>query len=250
MPLPNLRRENAMIWFNQVSFAYHKNKHAIDGLSLHVPAGQTLGLLGHNGAGKTTLLRLALGLLRPQAGTLRVGSLDPQQGSPPRGLIAYVPEWVGTYDKLTAFQNLEFRARAARLDPSRIAEQSETWLRRFGLFARAGEQVGYWSKGMKQRLSLACALIAAPEILLLDEPTSGLDPESRALFKAILREVQPNLAATIICSHDLDFVYTLCNRITILQYGREVLSGPLPPTVEALTQVYLQHTAGIHLQQE
>ena len=239
-----------MIKFNKVTFAYNKNNRGIDELSLHIPHGHTKGLIGHNGAGKTTLLRLVLGLIQPQEGIIKVGNYEPNDKKLPRGLISYVPELIGVYEKLTGFQNLEFRARAARIDPLVIETESEKWLRRFGLLKRADEKVGYWSKGMKQRLSLACALISAPQILLLDEPTNGLDPESRALFKTILKDVQQEVKTIILCSHDLDFVYALCDSITILQYGKDMLSGRLPKSAELLTDLYLKYTAGLDMEKD
>jgi ABC-type multidrug transport system ATPase subunit len=119
-----------MIEFNNVTFGYRKNVLIIDGVTISVGEGQTLGLLGHNGAGKTSTLRLILGILQPRTGCVRVGDCKPGSKDMPRNFICYMPESIGIYDRLTGFQNLEFRARVARVIPDRIHAKSEELLRR------------------------------------------------------------------------------------------------------------------------
>ena len=138
-----------MVDFENVSFSYRKEIRALDDVTLHIRQGQVLGLLGHNGAGKTTTLRLILGLLRPQSGQIRVDGFMPRSAQNPRDLMAYMPELGGVYERLSGFQNLDFRARAARVAAADIRPRSEELLDRFGLLKRGDEKAGYWSKGMR-----------------------------------------------------------------------------------------------------
>lgn len=232
-----------MIAFDDVTFSYDKKVQAIENVTMHISRGQTLGLLGHNGAGKTTTLRLILGLLRPQSGCIKVSGLKPGNPNLPRALISYMPELSGIYEKLTGFQNLEFRARAAKVDRTQIRPRSEKLLDRLGLLKRGHEKAGYLSKGLKQRLSLACALICQPRLLLLDEPTIGLDPESLSIVIQILQEVQDKDTCIVLSSHDLNSVCKICDHITILQNGRLIHTGVIEGKVELLQETYLKLTA-------
>ena len=217
---------------------------ALEDVSLDIPEGQFLGLLGHNGAGKTTALRLMLGLLRPQAGHIKVGGYVPGSPSAPRTLVSYMPELVGVYEMLTGFQNLEFRARAAQVEPAEIRPRSKALLKRLGLLKRGSEKVGYWSKGMKQRLSLACTLVCHPRILLLDEPTNGLDPESLSIILEILRRANAEGTTIIMSSHDLHSVRRVCTHIAIIQNGHIIHTGALDGNIESLEKMYLKLTVG------
>lgn len=213
---------------------------------MQIPQGQALALLGHNGAGKTTTLRLMMGLLRPHSGDIRVGGFMPGSSHTPRGMVAYMPETTGVYEKLTGFQNLEFRARAAWMQPERIRGLSEQWLSRLGLLQKGNERAGFWSKGMKQRLSLACALISRPKLLLLDEPTNGLDPESLAVVVRLLQELHDEGTTIVLSSHDLHSVHQICAQAVILQNGRCVYAGSLEGNAESLRETYLQVTTSEH----
>jgi ABC-type multidrug transport system ATPase subunit len=230
-----------MVKFEHVTFAYNKAP-VIEDLTLHIPQGQVLGLLGHNGAGKTTTLRLILGLVRPRSGRIQVGGLTPGDPNMPRALVSYMPELNGVYEKLSGFQNLEFRARAARVDTPQIRPRSEKLLEQLGLLSRGREKAGFWSKGMKQRLSLACTLICQPRLLLLDEPTNGLDPESLSIVIHMLQNVKHT--SIVLSSHDLNSVCKICDHVAILQNGQLVHTDVLQGTAEALQQTYLQLTTG------
>ena len=222
----------------------NENQPALNDVTLDIPDGQFLGLLGHNGAGKTTALRLILGLLRPQTGHIEVGGFAPGNPSAPRTLVSYMPELHGIYDRLTGFQNLEFRARAALVDPAQIRPRSEDLLKKLGLLERGSEKAGYWSKGMKQRLSLSCALISQPKLLLLDEPTNGLDPESLAIMLEILKQANAEGTTIIMSSHDLNSVRQVCTHIAIIQNGRIIHTGALDGSIESLEKTYLKLTVG------
>ncbi|MCA9940183.1 MAG: ABC transporter ATP-binding protein [Anaerolineales bacterium] len=238
----NLMSE-CVINFENVMFSYNEKENAVDDLTMCIHRGQSLAILGHNGAGKTTTLRLILGLLHPQQGRILVNGLAPDSPLIPRGMIAYMPETGGIYDRLTGFQNLVFRARAANVDPTDIHARSTFWLEKLGLLQRGDEKVGYWSKGLKQRLSLACALICNPRLLLLDEPTNGLDPESLSIVMKVLQETNAQETTLLICSHDLNAVQQVCNQMIIIQYGRLLhMSSIEDATPELLREKYLELT--------
>ena len=231
-----------MLSIEHVTFCYKSQVKVVDDLSIHVDKGQILGLLGHNGAGKTTTLRLALGLLKPQSGNVTVGGYKLWNIAVPRTLMTYMPETNGIYERLTGFQNLEFRARAAGMEINLIKTESEMWLDRLGISDRGKEQAGTWSKGLKQRLSLACALICQPSLLLLDEPTNGLDPESLSVVLDILQEVREKGATILMSSHDLNSVVTICGQISILQKGKVIYTHALEGSFESLQKKYLELT--------
>jgi ABC-type multidrug transport system ATPase subunit len=231
-----------MLFFEHVTFCYKSQIKAVDDISFHVNKGQILGLLGHNGAGKTTTLRLILGLLKPQSGNVTVGGYDLRNANIPRTLMAYMPETNGIYERLTGFQNLEFRARATGIDINQIKTKSKMWLDRLGILDRGNEKAGTWSKGLKQRLSLACALICQPGLLLLDEPTNGLDPESLSVVLAILQDARESGTTIIMSSHDLNSVVTICSHISIIQKGQVIYMNALEGSFKSLQKTYLEMT--------
>lgn len=231
-----------MLSVEHVTFGYKPKIKVIDDINFEVNKGLIMGLLGHNGAGKTTTLRLILGLLRPQSGMIEVDGYIPESPFIPRRLISYMPETSGVYERLTGFQNLEFRARAAGLDLKQIRTLSTTWLDQLGLLDRGHEKAGTWSKGLRQRLSLACALICQTSLLLLDEPTSGLDPESLSVFVRVLQDERDKGVTVVMSSHDLSSVRKVCDSITILHKGRVVYANVLQGTIESLEETYLELT--------
>ncbi len=225
-----------------VTFSYNKKSgNAVEGVSFEARPGQILGLLGHNGAGKTTTLRLIAGLLQPQHGNIRACHLAPSNAAAPRNLTAMLPEGTGVYAKLTGSQNLEFRARAAGIPRAQIRPLVTEWLARLGLSERSQQEAGYWSKGLRQRLALACALIARPRVLLLDEPTVGLDPESLEVVIAILLQERDAGTTIIMSSHDLPSIAKMCERIVILQHARLIYNGSTPKNADELKRMYLEH---------
>lgn len=227
--------------FENITFSYNGKVNAVEDVSFHAEPGQILGLLGHNGAGKTTTLRLIAGLLQPQRGAVRVGDFVPGDPRAPRNLIAMLPESAGIYAKLTGFQNLEFRARAAGINHDQIRPLSAEWLARLGLADRGKDEAGYLSKGLRQRLALACALITRPQVLLLDEPTVGLDPESLEVVITILLQERTAGTTIVMSSHDLPSIARTCDRIIILQHARLIYDGATPENADELKQMYLAH---------
>ncbi len=202
-------------------YASHR---AVDGIDLSVAPGRTVALIGHNGAGKTTLMKLILGLIRPSGGDLTVlGEQPAVAGLDYRRQIGFLPENVAFHDELTGTQTLRFYADLKGVDRRTCA----TLLDRVGLSFAAGRRVKTYSKGMRQRLGLAQALLGVPRLLLLDEPTTGLDPNSRREFFAIIRELSERGATVLISSHILTELEAQTDLVAIMNGGHLVAFGPL-----------------------
>lgn len=203
---------------------YFGTRPAVVELTMEVRAGEVLGLLGPNGAGKTTTVRMLAGLLAPSAGEAVVaGHSVTKEPSKVRPNVGVVPENPGFYKRLTARQNLRFFAELYGVrDPHRIAET----LALVGLAPRADEPVATLSKGLRQRLALARALIHDPPVLLLDEPTSGLDPEAAKEVRELLAELSLAHRAILLCTHNLSEAERLCHRIAVLKTKLIALGSP------------------------
>lgn len=199
---------------------------AVREVDLALGPGECVGLVGHNGAGKTTLIKLMLGLLRPSAGRVSVLGEDPASrgGVRARRMLGYLPENVALYPALTGAETLAFYARLKGVPPA----GNRALLDRVGLApSAAGRAVSTYSKGMRQRLALAQAMLGEPRALLLDEPTSGLDPALRQEFYAILRELCTNGAIVLLSSHALAELEGEVDRIVMMSQGRKVADGDL-----------------------
>lgn len=212
---------------------------AITGVDLAVTKGERLALLGHNGAGKSTLFKAALGFIAPASGTISIAGHAPgDRGA--RCAVSYLPENVAFHGALTGREILRH---FARLRGER-ATVADPLLAKVGLAHAAERAVGTWSKGMRQRLGLAQALIGAPQLLLLDEPTSGLDPVSRRDFYTLVDEVAARGAAVVLSSHGLEEVQNRTDRVAILSNGRLVADGALAAlAAEAALQAQIRVTA-------
>lgn len=198
---------------------------AVRDVSLALHAGETVALVGHNGAGKTTLIKLMLGLIRPTAGAVRMLDADPARGSAAvRRRLGYLPESVSFHLALTGRETLAFYARLKRVDLT----ESYALFDRVGLAASAVDRpVHTHSKGMRQRLGLAQALLGDPRVLLLDEPTSGLDPALRRHFYDLVDELRERGATVLLSSHALTELEGRTDRIIILDHGVKVADGTL-----------------------
>jgi len=194
----------------------------LDGVALDVAPGERVALLGHNGAGKSTLIKLILGLLRPTGGTIRVAGHAPGS-APARAATAYLPEQVAFHKSLTGREQLTTFARLAGEHPKTVAPLLE----RAGLIDAADRRIGTYSKGMRQRLGLAQALLGRRRVALLDEPTSGLDPMSRHDLYAVIDEMAANGTALLIASHALTELEARTDRIAIMARGRLVADDSL-----------------------
>lgn len=222
-------QENNMETVIQVERITHRygNRTAIKDLTFSVQRGEVLGLLGPNGAGKTTTVRLLNGLFAPAEGKMRVLGMDPvQEGAKVRQQTGVLTETPALYERLSARQNLEFFGALSGMKPAEIKARSEELLTFFELKERGNEQVGVYSKGMKQRLALARALLARPQILFLDEPTSGLDPEAAQQVHELIRTIHQKEGRTVLlATHRLEEAERLCDRVAILNQGRLIAFG-------------------------
>ncbi|WNM23904.1 ABC transporter ATP-binding protein [Demequina capsici] len=233
----------AAISLRQVSHRYGATT-ALEDLTLHIPQGEIFGLLGHNGAGKTTTVSILTTLLKATSGDASVAGHDVRDAPHEvRRAIGYLPENVAFYNDLTTVENLTFFARLSgiRHPETRIAEVLEF----VGFTGHDRERVGTFSKGMRQRVGLAQALIHRPDVLFLDEPTSGLDPEGVKALRELILRVNADWGTTIFMNtHLLSEVTRTCTSIGILRSGRLVHHGSLAdtvgtfPTEEALERAY------------
>jgi ABC-2 type transport system ATP-binding protein len=200
---------------------------ALDGLALDVPPGLIFGFLGPNGSGKTTTIRLLLGLIEPTAGTADVlGLAVAREGDAIRQRCGALLEHVGLYERLSAEDNLEYYARIARLpDADRKARIREV-LVQADLWERRREPVGRWSRGMKQKLAVARALIHRPSLVFLDVPTAGLDPVAAAAFRQDLAAMVKRDGLTVfLTTHNLAEAEKLCDRVAVIRKGKLLAVG-------------------------
>jgi Cu-processing system ATP-binding protein len=194
----------------------------LDSINLAVPQGKCVALIGHNGAGKTTLMKLVLGLIRPTSGRVEVLGTDPAGADKAfRRQLGFLPENVAFHDELTGADTLVFYARLKGLSPSCCPDL----LKRVGLSFAAHRRVRTYSKGMRQRLGLAQALLGAPKLLLLDEPTTGLDPLLRQEFFHIIRQLTQTGTTVLISSHILTELEARTDLVAIMRDGRLVAFG-------------------------
>lgn len=201
---------------------------ALADLDLDLYPGEVLGLLGPNGAGKTTALRLLCGLIAPSEGRVEVAGHD--ASSEPlevRRHLGFVPDGAPLYVNLSARQHLQLVGRLHGLGEERTGDGSRDLLASLDLSERADEPVGRFSRGMRQKVALACALLPCPPLLVLDEPLTGLDPPTSAMLKALLRGWAQRGGAVLYTSHLLDVVERVCDRMAILSEGRLVGVGTL-----------------------
>ncbi len=202
---------------------------ALRGLTFSVEKGQVFALLGPNGAGKTTTIRVLNGLLRPSAGQCSVLGLNPgSQGAQIRRRTGVLTETPALYERLTAWQNLRFFGALSELSAAQIEERGGFYLRALDLEERADHRVETYSKGMKQRLALARALLHDPELLFLDEPTSGMDPyAARQVEELIYRISKDEGRSVVLCTHRLFEAEKVCDYVAVMRHGSVAAAGTL-----------------------
>ena len=212
------------VWCSGLRKRYRRQT-AVDGVSFTVGRGEVVGLLGPNGAGKTSVIKILLGLVRPDAGeVLLLGR--PGRDPRARARVGYLPELFRYQPWLSAAEVMDLHVRLAGVDiPDR---ERRDGLAAVGLADRAGDRVGGFSKGMQQRLGLAVALVARPELVILDEPTSAQDPVGRADVRDLLLALKARQVAVLLNSHLIGEVERVCDRVVILDKGRVAASGTLP----------------------
>lgn len=198
-------------------------------VTFEVQGGEIFGLLGPNGAGKTTTIRLLNGLYTPKSGEITVLGLDPaREGGQVRRISGVLTETPALYERMNARENLEFHGGLCGLHGSALQQRIAELLHFFELSERASELTGKYSKGMKQRLALARAVLARPRVLYLDEPTSSLDPESALQVRELIDELaRREGSAVLLCTHRLEDAQRLCDRVAILREGKVLAQGSL-----------------------
>lgn len=207
---------------------YFNDFKAVDGVTLTVKPGQILALLGQNGAGKTTTVRMLTALLNPTRGWAQVNGYDVvKQAADVRASVGVLTEQHGLYVRMTAGEYLDFFGEVYRLDPSARSARTKYLLDYFGLSEVAHKRVGEYSKGMRQKLALARALMHEPPVLLLDEPTSAMDPESARLVRDEISRLKSSQRTIVICTHNLAEAEAIADIIAIIYRGRILLSGTL-----------------------
>jgi ABC-2 type transport system ATP-binding protein len=204
--------------------------HALTDISFGIPEGEIVGLLGPNGSGKTTLLKIILGLLAPTAGSCRVLGMC-GDCSEVRSMVGYLPESPELYPCLTGTELVRFFAGLAGLTGAVRENRVREVIARVGMENASGRRVDTYSRGMKQRIGLAQALVAEPKLVILDEPTANLDPEGVAEIGQIIRGIQMRGGTVLLSSHQLDEIEDLCSRVVILDRGRLAAAGSLEELV-------------------
>jgi ABC-2 type transport system ATP-binding protein len=201
-------------------------KIALSGLNLRVEPGEILGFLGPNGAGKSTTVKILTGMIRPTSGRAVVAGFDVvEQPMEAKKRIGYVPETAALYDGLSAAEYLELIACLHHLDRHTAGARSAELLDLFGLAVDRDKRLSEFSKGMRQKVLIAAALIHRPEVLFLDEPLDGLDANAAMVVKEVLKRLADQGKTILFCSHILDVVERMCTRIVIINNGRQIADG-------------------------
>jgi ABC-2 type transport system ATP-binding protein len=201
---------------------------AADHLTLEIPAGEIYGLVGPNGAGKTTTLKMICGLLVPTSGRVLVNNVDVEKDpEDAQRHIGYLADFFALYDDLMVWEYLDYFGHAYNLPADSIPGRTQYLLLQFGLSTKRDAFIDGLSRGMKQRLGIARAMIHQPPVLILDEPTAGLDPQARIDFKRLIKDLNKAGKTILITSHLLGDLQELCTSIAILEKGRLVKAGPL-----------------------
>jgi len=202
---------------------------ALSDFTLAVHAGEVVGLLGTNGAGKTTALKLLCGLLTPDTGSVAIAGADVQRAPiEARKNLGYVPDGAPLYPNLTPREHLDLVGHLHGLEDPRIATESERLLDALELIDRIDDPVGGFSRGMRQKVAIACALLPRPPLLVLDEPLTGLDTSTAMVIQALMRAWAERGGGVLVTSHLLEVVERGCDRMAILHQGRLLALGSLP----------------------
>ncbi len=201
---------------------------AVEGITFNIQPGEILALLGQNGAGKTTTVRMLTSVLAPTRGWAKVAGFDTVKNpAEVRSSVGVLTEMHGLYGRMTGYEYLDFFGQVYSLDKERRERRAKELLEYFGLAQAGYRRSGEYSKGMRQKLALARALIHEPPVLLLDEPTSAMDPESAQLVRLEIARLRSSQRAIIICTHNLVEAEMLADKIAIIYHGRILLMGTL-----------------------
>lgn len=208
---------------------------AVSDLTLHVPKGDLFGFVGPNGAGKTTTIRMVCGLMPPTAGSIRINGVDALTNRKEiKKQIGYVPDFFGVYDNLKVREYMDFYGSMYRMGSKEIERISDDLLELVNLSDKKETYVDTLSRGMKQRLCVARALIHNPALLVLDEPNSGLDPRARVEMKELLLNLKGMGKTIVISSHILSELSEMCNSIGIMDHGNLVAAGLIEDVMDSV----------------
>ncbi len=202
---------------------------AVDKLTFHIKEGEVFGFLGPNGAGKTTTMRILACLISKTNGEARIADYDVSDEADSlkiRKIVGLLPENVGLYDDLTAYKNLDFYGKLYECTETQRKENIEHFLKLLGLWDKREVMVGTFSKGMKQKLAIARALIHDPEILFLDEPTANLDPESSKTVRDFILDLKKEKKTIFLNTHNLDEAHRICDKIGIFNTKLMAIGSP------------------------
>jgi len=199
---------------------------AVEDVSLDVSEGEVLALLGPNGAGKTTTVRMLGSILRPTAGYARIAGYDTiAEAKEVRRVIGVLTEFPGLYERMKGLDYLRFFGELQGMSKDVTRQRSEELLKRFELWDARDKQVGTYSKGMKQKLTLVRAMLHDPQVLFLDEPTSAMDPQSAKLVRDSIIDLRQERRTIVICTHNLAEAELLADRIAIVRHGHIIAQG-------------------------
>jgi len=247
--MPAINFENIWKSFNHGL----RRRTVLHGISLDIERGEIFGFLGPNGAGKSTAIKLLLNFIRPDKGSISVEGLNVGEDRF-QDYVGYLPETPCFYDNLTALETVNFAGRASGMSGREIRDKAPYVLRKLDLEHAVSWHVKIFSKGMKQRLGLALALLHDPQIYILDEPMSGLDPLGRRLITDVILELRDREKTVFFSSHILSDVERLCDRIGILDKGHLLFSGgiaEITPNGSSLEDAFMrlieQHNRGEHV---
>ena len=202
---------------------------AVDGVTFHVDEGEVFGFLGPNGAGKTTTVRMLCCLISKTSGTARIGGYEVGDGADSlkiRKLIGLVPDTVGLYETLSAYRNLDFYGRFYEVPEPQRGENIQRFLKMLGLWEKRDVAAGTFSKGMKQKLAVARALVHDPQVLFMDEPTANLDPESAKTVRDFILDLKKEKRTIFLNTHNLDEAQRVCDKIAILNTKLMAIGSP------------------------
>jgi ABC-2 type transport system ATP-binding protein len=213
----------------------YSNHKAVDGVSFIVPKGCIFGLLGPNGAGKTSLIRIITGITRAESGTVSLagGQLDSRKPLD----IGYMPEERGLYKRMKVGEHLLYLAQLKGMEKTAAKEQLAYWLKKFGIEAWRKKKVQELSKGMQQKVQFIATVMHQPKLLILDEPFSGLDPINANLIKEEIFELKRQGTSIILSTHRMEQVEEICERIVLINKGRNVLEG----SVHGIKEQFKEH---------
>jgi ABC-2 type transport system ATP-binding protein len=200
--------------------------HAVEGVSFSVRKGEIFGLLGPNGAGKTTLIRIILDILKPDRGKISF-SFSSGSKKNKKEKIGYLPEERGLYEDRRVSDTLIYLARLKGMSKERAGERALWWLSKLGLEKHYHHRVKALSRGMQQKMQFIVSLLHEPELVILDEPFAGLDPVNQDLFGELIGDLQSQGVTVLLSSHQMNLVEGLCDRIFLINQGKEVVYGPL-----------------------